>query len=789
MSINPFRNAFRERVVEADTGAGLFRADSPPYRYKPEEIEDYYSAYLDYDIIRAPIDDLTEMAGGHGYYTSIDSEGTDARNPSVKAKQIVDEFGRFHSLDQMLPNIIRNMLIAGFCFPPEQEVVTSEGIKPISEVEISDEILTLNGFNFVYETMKRPYKGKLITVYPYRNGLGITMTPDHPVLVVSPKRCPTWTTKFCKPTCSYPCTRKLYKDYTPEWKEAQNLTLEDFVIQPIPTFPAFDVGEIELRDNHYNEPHIIITDDDFFYMLGFFIGDGFFGGRKGENLSFEINKKDKKSIEKLSLIIKKLGRKPRVSGDDGSVTLVFTHTALSQWIREQIGSGCSDKRIPSQWLGLPESKKRAIIQGLLDSDGSLHENRYTLALVNKSIIETAYLMLLSLGKAPSISSKEMPDCVINEKTYDTKTQYVLRLHKKQYDDDICGFFNGYKEQGLLFNGINKIESSDYEGFVYNVAVDNEPHICTLGMLTHNCPVETIIPKNSTNPEKTILKIVHPKTVTKIESSGGVVSKIEQTVGNKTNTILGENLAWFVYTQIANDPRGTSFVRGLITILNTLNDATADVDKILKRYIGPLAIWKTRDEINAIREAVMNREPGEDIFIGEMRQEDVENPNMPQMITIDPRVPYWEYIEYLDRRIYASTRASNLYYIRNATQASAKEMENIVMRHVGSIQRDVKRSVEKYWFKPLVGLPIPKMKFGKEQTGVEDIDPSLFLTKGVDSGLIQKDQYYEILKQMGLNVTPPKGDITPPVKPGAEPRTQVVPSQTSGIEKEKENDNE
>ena len=417
-SINPFRNAFKERVIEADTGAGLFRVDSPPYRYKPDEINDYYDAYLDYDIIRAPIDDLTEMAAGRGYFTSIDGEGTDARNPSVKAKQTVDEFGRFHSLDQMLPNIVRNMLIAGFC-----------------------------------------------------------------------------------------------------------------------------------------------------------------------------------------------------------------------------------------------------------------------------------------------------------------------------------------------------------------------------------PVETIIPSNTSNPEKTVLKIVHPKTVTKIEASGGVVSKIEQTVGNKTNTILGENLAWFVYTQIANDPRGTSFVRGLITILNTLNDATADVDKILKRYIGPLAIWKTRDEIDVIREAVLNRESGEDIFIGEMRQEDVENPNMPQMITIDPRVPYWEYIEYLDRRIYASTRASNLYYIRNATQASAKEMENIVMRHVGSIQRDVKRSVEKYWFKPLVGLPTPKMKFGKEQTGVEDIDPSLFLTKGVDSGLIQKDQYYEILKQMGLNVTPPKGDITPPVKPGAEPRTQVVPSQTSGIEKEKENDNE
>ncbi len=410
MSLNPFRNAFKERVIEVTTGAGLFRADSPPYHYKPEEIADYYAAYLNYDIIRAPIDDLTEMAAGHGYFTEIDNDGTDGRNPRARAKKTCDEFGRFHSLDQMLPNIVRNMLIAGFL-----------------------------------------------------------------------------------------------------------------------------------------------------------------------------------------------------------------------------------------------------------------------------------------------------------------------------------------------------------------------------------PVETII--NGTNPKKTALKIVHPLTVTKIKSERGIVSEITQEVNNEKNVIKGENLAWFVYTQIANDPRGTSFVRGLITILNTLNDATSDVDRILKRYIGPIAIWKTREEIDAIKEAVIHRDPGEDMFLGGMRQEDVENPNMPQMITIDPRVPYWEYIEYLDRRIYASTRASNLYYIRNATQASAKEMEKIVMRHVGAIQRDVKRTVEKYWFEPLVGLPTPKIKFGKEQTGVEDIDPSLFLQKGVDAGLIQKDQYYDILKQMGLDVTAPTGATTPPQKTGAEPKTQTTPPEARDIDQE------
>jgi hypothetical protein len=408
MSLNPLRNLFSEKVIEVDTGTGLFhRQTDDTFHYKPDQIQDYFDAYLNHDLIRAPIDDLTEMAVGQGYFTTIDGQGTDGRNPMAKAKKLVDEFGVFHNLDGILPNVTRISLIAGFC-----------------------------------------------------------------------------------------------------------------------------------------------------------------------------------------------------------------------------------------------------------------------------------------------------------------------------------------------------------------------------------PVETIIPQGVV--EKSYLKIVHPLTVEDIKSEAGRVLEITQKVGNVTNTIKGENLAWFVYTQIANDPRGTSFVRGLLTLLNTLNDATRDVDRILKRYIAPIAIWKTREAVDGIKQAVMHRQPGEDVFIGGMRQEDVENPNMPQLITIDPRVPYWEYIEYLDRRLYSSSRASNLYYIRNATQASAREMEDIVQRHVGSIQREIKRTVERDWFTPLIGenKDIPKIKFGIEQTGVEDIDPSLFLVKGVDTGLIQKEQYYDLLRQMGLDIKPPEGD-TPPPKKDVDGRTQATTPQNRG----------
>lgn len=301
----------------------------------------------------------------------------------------------------------------------------------------------------------------------------------------------------------------------------------------------------------------------------------------------------------------------------------------------------------------------------------------------------------------------------------------------------------------------KSRSKDYidaYGEVFNFDA-NLVNITRLNLIGGFCPVERKLVKGP--PEKNSFRIVHPVTVTDILSEGGIVTKIKQKVGGQSNTIEGKNLAWFVYSPMGNDPRGVSYVRGMISLLNTLNEATDDVDRILKRYIGPLAIWKTRDDIDNIKQAVINREQGQDIFIGKMRQEDVENTSFPYLIQIDPRVPFWQYIEYLDRRIFGYTRASNIWYVRNATEASAREMDAIVQRHVKSIQRDIKRTVERDFFAPLAELnnlyEVPKMNFGVETTGVEDIRPDLVITKGLELGFISDAEYRFLLKTIGIDL--------------------------------------
>ena len=316
---------------------------------------------------------------------------------------------------------------------------------------------------------------------------------------------------------------------------------------------------------------------------------------------------------------------------------------------------------------------------------------------------------------------------------------------------------------------------------------NLVNVTRLALIAGFCPVEVKFIKGPV--EKNSFQIVHPLTIDDanrkgIESKGGQVLKIYQKVNNKANTINGKNLAWFMYGRLGNDPRGTSFVRGMLSLINTLNDATDDVDKILKRYIGPLGIWKTRDAIDAIKQAVAEREQGQDIFMGKLRPEDVENPNFPQFIQIDPRVPYWEYLQYLDRRIFSYSRAANLWYFKDATVASAKEMEDIVQRHVKSVQREIKRTVERDIFTPLIELnnlpEVPRMNFGIEPTGIEDLQIELFLTKGLELGFISDRQYFNILRQAGLSILeeeePEHKEIEEEEKPETEPKIPEEPEQ-------------
>ena len=267
-----------------------------------------------------------------------------------------------------------------------------------------------------------------------------------------------------------------------------------------------------------------------------------------------------------------------------------------------------------------------------------------------------------------------------------------------------------------------------------------------------CPVES---KISPEIEKCSLKVVHPQTVDKIVTDPvtAEVLEVHQKVNGKSMKLEGKDLAWFTYGNLANDPRGISFIHSILSLLTTLDNATNTVSKIAERYISPIAVWKSRASSANLKQAVKDREEGEAIFMGSLTPDEMKE-DIVKFYQVDPRVPFWDYMENLELRVYAYSRASNVWYTRNANLASAEKMEDIVARHVASIQRNIKRTIERAWYTPLCyGLDeVPKCNFGKEPTGVEDITPSEVISKGLELGYINQQQYYEILRQIGVKIT-------------------------------------
>ncbi len=271
--------------------------------------------------------------------------------------------------------------------------------------------------------------------------------------------------------------------------------------------------------------------------------------------------------------------------------------------------------------------------------------------------------------------------------------------------------------------------------------------------------------SSSDVTKNTLKLIHPTTVKEVwvDKFNQIFKLVQEDKGQRVD-IEGSALAWFTYGQVGNDPFGVSYIRGLLSILDTLDRATENVDKILDRYIAPVGIWKTRRGIEAIQKAVLERQAGEDIFLGDLTEEEMAAKSLLELIKVDPRVPYWEYVEYIDRRIYAYSRANNLWYSKDATVASAEILDKIVQRHVNALQRCVKRGVESNWYAKLVDLnnlpEIPRLNFGIERSGVQDIQLERFLTALVQAGHIDRDQSADLLMQMGLKLKDPSSTPTP-----------------------------
>jgi len=356
------------------------------------------------------------------------------------------------------------------CITPETILYTKNGIKEIKKLKINDEIVTNDGsFQKVKKIMHYNKKEKMYNMKLLNSIYDINATEYHPFLCITNQ----------KKGLNYNVIKnRLEKNIIkPEWVEIKDITTDDLIGFPIPT---------------YEEDILEYTLDDCF-MYGILIGDGYIC-KNSKSSGICLNNTTK--IELVNFVKNYLSKKLihyTETINDKIVKLRWTLTNEFPFTRDMLYDDNDEKIIMENMLHLPKNKILNIIKGLLLTDGCYYKE-ITLELNSKQVIESIRYMLLRCGILTSGYKRdrvgETHEIRKDEYITTQKKTYVLRIPKKKLITDIYNIEEGnlfkfIEYNNTLYSRVSEITTYDYNGLVYDLEIENNHNYLTHSGLVHN----------------------------------------------------------------------------------------------------------------------------------------------------------------------------------------------------------------------------------------------------------------------------------------------------------------
>jgi hypothetical protein len=352
-----------------------------------------------------------------------------------------------------------------YCFSPDTYILTENGYIPIKNIKIGDMVLTHTGnFNKVLNTSKREYKGDMLEIRA--NGLTkpILSTPGHPYFSKVYKSKKTQLLKQKNPM------------FSAEFMSANKLTTDNLLFGV--KYPTEDNTDINLNRA---------------LLLGLYTGDGNLFRNDNESnfkgVRFIIGTKETELIEKikeLMFIEFELKTHYYYPKNNNCVHLMYYSTEIAKYFFKYCG-GPNNKEINKTVLLLPNKKLTNFVDGWYLTDGSDRISKNSS--VRKSIMTTslklAYslkIMLEKLETSFSISyRKAKKNQLVVKNYYDTSegfdfswvSEHKRKAHSVYYKDN-------------KISRISSIKEIEYNGYVYNLEVENDNTYIAEGFIVHNC---------------------------------------------------------------------------------------------------------------------------------------------------------------------------------------------------------------------------------------------------------------------------------------------------------------
>jgi ribonucleoside-diphosphate reductase alpha chain len=352
------------------------------------------------------------------------------------------------------------------CFVGTTKIYTKHGLIPIEKIKPGNKVYTNDG---TLQKVKRvycdSYKGKVLNFTISNDYESIKVTPNHPFFVVKNQKIGT----------NFDVIKNRLKNRiaVPEWIDASNITRDDIIGFPIPTY---------FKDNEE-------IDETDCYMYGLMLGDGHICKNKNE-AGITLGYKKQGPINFTIEYLKQHGINYWENKTETTHQIRWTPTSKFKFVRSQIYDENDEKCFDSMMLNLPEEKVKFVLKGILDTDGCINKE-ITLEMSSQNVIDGVKFILLRMGILCSGYERDRIGNISSYKNIQTtKLTWVLRIPKaKKITELLCvengDFLKYFEFDNVLYTRIKDITEEEIETNVYDLEIKNNHNYLTQAGLVHN----------------------------------------------------------------------------------------------------------------------------------------------------------------------------------------------------------------------------------------------------------------------------------------------------------------
>ena len=257
-----------------------------------------------------------------------------------------------------------------------------------------------------------------------------------------------------------------------------------FTVNRKAELPEWDGISYERHGREYRLDNLDLSSPDFWWFVGCYMGDGWYRVTKRKNASDNYRVVVACNEEKLERLKRHVDGMFRysVAKERTAYKVHFTNKELTVFLM-RFGKGAGGKRLTETVFNLPEDLLRAFLEGYFETDGCMVGKYRQASTISR---ELAYGIRDCVHKAYRMSCavyrNEMPEtCVIEGRTVRQHDFYTVRFKEGRSDRDGSFFMDGYV--WCRFRGSRKVP---FDGYVYNMEVEDDNSYTAGGLAAHNC---------------------------------------------------------------------------------------------------------------------------------------------------------------------------------------------------------------------------------------------------------------------------------------------------------------